>query len=64
MLDTGSIIFILVYFTFNVMQVRFLHEEAVIESVQTAVDAALLKCDSSRKFYTQVGLVSMAFGKC
>ncbi|CAK8686008.1 unnamed protein product [Clavelina lepadiformis] len=34
-------------------EVRFLHEEAVIESVQTAVDAALLKCDSSRKFYTQ-----------
>nr|CAB3263866.1 DNA mismatch repair protein Mlh1-like [Phallusia mammillata] len=34
-------------------EVHFLHEEAVIEEVQTAIENKLLSCDSSRTFYTQ-----------
>ena len=36
-------------------EVFFLHQEAVVEKIQKAVDTALLGSNSSRTFYTQVG---------
>lgn len=35
-------------------EVHFLHEEAIIEKIQQAVEARLLNSSSSRTFYTQV----------
>ncbi|XP_070396428.1 DNA mismatch repair protein Mlh1-like [Dermacentor albipictus] len=37
-------------------EVHFLHEELILESIQKAVDSALLSCNSSRTFLTQACL--------
>ncbi|XP_060070717.1 DNA mismatch repair protein Mlh1-like isoform X2 [Ylistrum balloti] len=42
-------------------EVHFLHEDAIIESVQTAVEAKLLGSNSSRTFYTQALLPGVSF---
>lgn len=41
-------------------EVHFLHEELILESVQKAIDSALLSCDSSRTFLTQACLPRIA----
>ena len=35
-------------------EVHFLHEDAIIESIQRAADAKLLGANTSRTFFTQV----------
>ncbi|XP_033762877.1 DNA mismatch repair protein Mlh1-like [Pecten maximus] len=42
-------------------EVHFLHEDAIIESVQQAVEAKLLGSNSSRTFYTQALLPGASF---
>ncbi|KAL1433775.1 hypothetical protein MTO96_012306 [Rhipicephalus appendiculatus] len=41
-------------------EVHFLHEELILESIQKAIDSALLSCDSSRTFLTQACLPRIA----
>ncbi|XP_014663544.1 PREDICTED: DNA mismatch repair protein Mlh1-like isoform X2 [Priapulus caudatus] len=41
-------------------EVHFLHEDAIAESIQRAVDATLLSSDSSRTFYAQAYLPGVA----
>lgn len=45
------------------MQVSFLHEDAIVEAVQAALEAKLLGCNSSRTFYTQVPTKKMQFNE-
>lgn len=37
-------------------EVRFLHEESIVEQIQRTIDSRLLGANASRTYYTQVGM--------